>query len=79
MKTLGLVNNKGRVGRTNASTPLGASRTGDLFPPPGPQGRFCLSCCITYASLNNAVHWRGWWLSSPRTLVSGSRPWRNAR
>jgi len=36
MKTL--VNNKGRIGRTNASTPLCASRTGDLSPPPGPRG-----------------------------------------
>jgi len=38
MKTLGLVNNKDRVGKTNASTPLYASRTGDLSPPPGPRG-----------------------------------------
>jgi hypothetical protein len=38
MKTLGLVNNKGRVGRTNASTPLCASRTGDLPPAPRTSG-----------------------------------------
>jgi hypothetical protein len=71
MKSLALVNNRGRVGKTNASTPLYASRTGDLSPPPGPQGPpFSPNRALPAPGTETGAS------SLPQILTAPQSPWR---